>query len=82
MTSDRYHARLLHAQWTWREAKCYRKWFGPTRNKDARMGRAEKRSARQQDRAEMLERASGRLDLDRNDNVPWCGLVCRDVCEG
>lgn len=69
MTSDRYHARLLTAQWSWREAKRYSKWFGPTRSKDSQMGRAEKRGARQLDRAETLDRAAGIQDThaDRRD---------------
>ena len=50
MSLDHYKTRLAHAQWTWRE------WvdrYTRPRTKDRRMGRNEKRSARQDERREV-----------------------------
>lgn len=68
MTSDRYRARLLTAQWSWREEKVC-PYHGPSVHKDRSSGRADKRAARQQDRAETLDRAAGIQDTyaDRRD---------------
>lgn len=49
---DRYHRRLQHAAWTWREGKFSRFHKRPER-KDRTMGRHDKRSAKQEDRREM-----------------------------
>jgi len=50
---DFYRRRLAHAQWTWREEKVC-PYHGPSERKDRANGRADKRSARQQIRAEIL----------------------------
>lgn len=49
---DRYRNRLKHAGWTWKED---RSWNQGKLLKDRSSGRADKRSARQADRAEVSE---------------------------
>jgi glyoxylase-like metal-dependent hydrolase (beta-lactamase superfamily II) len=51
-TNDRYRQYLATAQYTWREEKVC-PYHGPSRKKDRASGRAEKRAARQKDRAEI-----------------------------
>jgi hypothetical protein len=51
---DRYRHRLKHAAWTWRESKMCR-WHRKPDKKDRASGRNDKRGARHEDRAEMVE---------------------------
>lgn len=70
MAIDRYRVKLSDAQWTWREEKVC-PYHGPSRHKDRKFGRNDKRSARQADRRETESLRNGQdfsayeIDEDR-----------------
>ncbi len=66
---DTYRRLLAHAQWTWREEKVC-PYHGPSRRKDRASGRADKRSARQAEQAEVA-----------NDNADVREMLSPDLCE-
>lgn len=74
---DLYRQRLAHAKWTWMEAKACRRLLAPLRRKDRASGRAEKRKARQDVRAEvagadMETREMLSADPCENGTCPFC----------
>lgn len=54
MATDFYRQRLAHAKWTWAEHKACN-FIAPPRRKDRASGRAEKRSARQREAADIVD---------------------------
>jgi hypothetical protein len=66
---DRYRKKLQHAAWTWREEKVSHAVHGPSRHKDRRDGRNDKRSAKQEDRKEIEQDEA----LPRNQPCEECG---------
>jgi|SRR3569623_263674 len=72
---DFYGRRVAHAGWTWREAKACSRFMYPPRRKDRSYSRADKRSARQDVRAE-IDRDSTfvgpAFDPCANGTCPFC----------